>query len=237
MTDFHGKTALVIGGSRGIGASIVKRFAADGAKVTFTYAGSKDAAEALATQTGATAVKSDASDRTQTISTVKAAGALDILVVNAGTLVLGDPLETDPDAVDRMIDINVRAPYHAAVEAARQMPDGGRIIIIGSVNGDRMPFAGGAAYALTKSAVQGLARGLARDFGPRNITVNVIQPGPIDTDMNPADGPMKDTMHGFMALKRHGRPEEIAGLAAYLAGPEGGFMTGAMHTIDGGMGA
>ena len=237
MTDFHGKTVLVLGGSRGIGAAIVRRFANDGAKVTFTYAGSKDAADALAAATGAEAVKSDAGDRGQTIATVKAAGPVDILVVNAGTLVLGDPLQTDPDAVDRMIDINVRAPYHASVEAARQMPDGGRIIIIGSVNGDRMPFAGGAAYALTKSAVQGMARGLARDFGSRNITVNVIQPGPIDTDMNPADGPMKDTMHGFMALKRHGRPEEIAGLAAYLAGPEGGFMTGAMHTIDGGMAA
>jgi cyclic-di-GMP-binding biofilm dispersal mediator protein len=237
MTDFKGKAVLVIGGSRGIGAAIVRRFAGDGADVTFTYAGSKDAAETLAAEIDAKAVKSDAGNRNDTIATVKAAGALDVLVVNAGTLVLGDPLETDPDAVDRMIDINVRAPYHAAVEAARQMHDGGRIIIIGSVNGDRMPFAGGAAYALTKSAVQGLARGLARDFGPRNITVNVIQPGPVDTDMNPADGPMKDTMHGFMALKRHGRPEEIAGLAAYLAGPEGGFITGAMHTIDGGMGA
>jgi cyclic-di-GMP-binding biofilm dispersal mediator protein len=237
MTDFKGKTVLVIGGSRGIGAAIVRRFAGDGADVTFTYTGSKDAADKLAAEIGAKAVKSDAGNRNDTIATVKAAGALDVLVVNAGTLVLGDPLETDPDAVDRMIDINVRAPYHAAVEAARQMHDGGRIIIIGSVNGDRMPFAGGAAYALTKSAVQGMARGLARDFGSRNITVNVIQPGPVDTDMNPADGPMKDTMHGFMALKRHGRPEEIAGLAAYLAGPEGGFITGAMHTIDGGMGA
>lgn len=237
MTDFQNKTVLVIGGSRGIGAAIVRRFAGDGADVTFTYAGSKDAADTLATEIGAKAVKSDAGNRNDTIATVKAAGALDVLVVNAGTLVLGDPLETDPDAVDRMIDINVRAPYHAAVEAARQMNDGGRIIIIGSVNGDRMPFAGGAAYALTKSAVQGMARGLARDFGPRNITVNVIQPGPTDTDMNPSDGPMKDTMHGFMALKRHGRPEEIAGLAAYLAGPEGGFITGAMHTIDGGMAA
>jgi cyclic-di-GMP-binding biofilm dispersal mediator protein len=237
MTDFHGKKVMVLGGSRGIGAAIVRRFAADGAETVFTYAGSKDAADALAAETGAQGVKSDAGDRSHTIATIKAAGPLDVLVVNAGALVLGDPLETDPDAVDRMIDINVKAPYHASVEAARRMPDGGRIIVIGSVNGDRMPFAGGAAYALTKSAVQGMARGLARDFGARNITVNVIQPGPTDTDMNPADGPMKDILHGFMALKRHGRPEEIAGLAAYLAGPEGGFITGAMHTIDGGMAA
>jgi cyclic-di-GMP-binding biofilm dispersal mediator protein len=237
MTDFHGKNVLILGGSRGIGASLVRRFAADGAAVTFTYAGSKDAAETLAAETGAKAVKSDAGDRTETIATVKAAGPLDVLIANAGTLALGNPLEIEPDAIDKMIDVNVRAPYHASIEAARNMPDGGRIIIVGSVNGDRMPFAGGAAYALTKSAVQGMARGLARDFGDRNITVNVIQPGPTDTDMNPKDGPMKDTMHGFMALKRHGKPEEIAGLAAYLAGPEAGFITGAMHTIDGGFGA
>src|SRR5690606_40377628 len=99
----------------------------------------------------------------------------------------GDALELEPDAIDRLIRINLHAPYHAAVEAARQMPEGGRIIVIGSVNGDRMPFAGGAAYALSKSALQGMARGLARDFGPRGITINVVQPGPIDTDGNPAD--------------------------------------------------
>jgi len=109
--------------------------------------------------------------------------------------------------------------------------------VIGSVNGDVMPFAGGAAYALTKSAVQGMVRGLARDFGARGITVNSIQPGPVDTDMNPADGPMADTMHGFMAIKRHVRSDEVAELAAYLAGPHGAMMTGAMHTIDGGFGA
>ena len=237
MTDFHGKKALVLGGSRGIGAAIVRRFAGDGADVTFTYAGSKDAADALAVETGAKAVRSDAADRAAVIGTVREAGPLDILVISAGTLALGNPLELDADAVDRMIDVNVRAPYHAAVEAARSMPDGSRIIVIGSVNGDRMPFAGGAAYALTKSAMQGMARGLARDFGGRNITVNVIQPGPTSTDMNPEDGPMSDFVHGFMALKRHGRPEEIAGLAAYLAGPEAGFITGSLQTIDGGFGA
>ena len=160
-----------------------------------------------------------------------------MLVVNAGALVIGNPLELDADAIDRMIDINIRAPYHAAIEAARRMPEGGRIIVIGSVNGDHMLFAGGAAYAMTKSALQGMARGLARDFGERRITVNVIQPGPTATDMNPEDGPMSELMHSFMALKRHGRPEEIAGLAAYLAGPEAAFTTGALHTIDGGFGA
>jgi len=237
MTDFTDKNLLVIGGSRGIGAAIVRRFANDGADVAFSYAGSAEAAAALASSTGATAIRSDAGDRAAVIDLVKGRGALDILVVNAGALIMGDPLEADADAIDRMIDINVRAPYHAAVEAARQMRDGGRIIVIGSTNGDRMPFAGGAAYAMTKSALQGMARGLARDFGPRGITVNIVQPGPTDTDMNPSDGPMSGFMHDFMAIKRHATGEEIAGLVAYLAGPEAGIVTGALHTIDGGFGA
>lgn len=237
MTTFADKSVLVLGGSRGIGAAIVTRFAADGAKVTFTYSGSEAAAKTLADATGSTAVQTDSADRDAVIARVRDTGPLDVLVVNAGVLLVGDALEQDADAVDRLLAINVHAPYHAAVEAARQMPAGGRIIIIGSVNGDRMPVPGLAAYALSKSALQGLARGLARDFGPRGITVNVVQPGPIDTDLNPESGPMKDLMHGFMAIKRHGRVEEVAGLTAWLAGPEASFVTGAMHTIDGGFGA
>lgn len=228
---------LILGGSRGIGAAIVRRFASSGASVAFTYAASSTAADLLAQDTGAQAVQSDAADRDAVIAVVKAHGPLDVLVVNAGALVLGDPLELDPDAIDRMIDLNVRAPYHASVEAARTMRDGGRIVIIGSVNGDRMPFAGGAAYALTKSALQGMARGLARDFGARGITVNIVQPGPTDTDMNPQDGPMSGLMHSFMAIPRHVRPDEIAGMVAWLAGPDAGAVTGALHTIDGGFGA
>lgn len=237
MGEFTGRKVLVLGGSRGIGKAIVRRFAKTGAAVAFTYAGSKDAAEALATESGAEAVRTDSADRDALIATVADRGALDVLVVNAGTLVLGDPLTLDPDAIDRMIDVNVRAPYHAAVEAARRMNDGGRIIIIGSVNGDRMPFAGGSAYALTKSAVQGMVRGLARDFGDRGITVNAIQPGPTDSDMNPADGPMASTMHGFMAIKRHIHADEVAELAAYIAGPHAAMITGSFQTIDGGFGA
>ncbi|MCC5809273.1 MAG: SDR family oxidoreductase [Ectothiorhodospiraceae bacterium] len=237
MSAFQKKSVLVLGGSRGIGAAIVRRFASEGAAVAFSYAGSPEAAEQLASETGSTAILTDSANRDAVIELVRESGPLDVLVVNAGIAVFGDALEQDPDAIDRLFRINIHAPYHAAVEAARQMPEGGRIIVIGSVNGDRMPNPGMASYALSKSALQGLARGLARDFGPRGITVNVVQPGPIDTDANPADGPMKELLHGFMAIKRHGRPEEVAGMVAWLAGPEASFATGAMHTIDGAFGA
>jgi cyclic-di-GMP-binding biofilm dispersal mediator protein len=237
MGVFEGKSVLVLGGSRGIGAAIVRRFRADGAQVTFTYAGSHEAAQQLAAETGSTAALTDSADRDAVIARVRDSGPLDVLVVNAGVALFGDALEQDPDAVDRLFRVNIHAPYHASVEAARQMPDGGRIVVIGSVNGDRMPVQGMASYALSKSALQGMARGLARDFGPRGITINIVQPGPIDTDANPEDGPMRDLMHSFMAIKRHGRPEEVAGMVAWLAGPEAGFVTGAMHTIDGAFGA
>ncbi|SOB86398.1 cyclic-di-GMP-binding biofilm dispersal mediator protein [Sphingomonas guangdongensis] len=237
MAAVDGKSVLVLGGSRGIGAAIVRRFTGDGARVTFTYAGSRDAALALAAETGATVEHTDSADRDAVIARVRDSGPLDVLVVNAGFAIFGDALEQDPDAIDRLFRVNIHAPYHASVEAARKMPDGGRIIVIGSVNGDRMPVPGMASYALSKSALQGLARGLARDFGPRGITINVVQPGPIDTDANPADGPMKELMHSFMAIKRHGRADEVAGMVAWLAGPEAGFVTGAMHTIDGAFGA
>lgn len=237
MHDFTGRNVLVFGGSRGIGAAIVSTFAEAGASVVFTYSGSKAAAEALAAETGTRAIQSDAADRDDVIATVRDAGALDMLVFNAGVAVMGDPLSLEADAVDHLIDVNVRAPYHAAVEAARTMVDGGRIIVIGSVNGDRVPWPGMAAYALSKSALQGMARGLARDFGPRGITVNVVQPGPTDTDMNPADGELAEQMHSVMAIKRHGTAADVASLVSYLAGPHASGITGAMHTIDGGFGA
>src|ERR671916_476231 len=222
MGLFEGKSVLVLGGSRGIGAAIVRRFRADGAQVTFTYSGSHEAAQKLAAETSSTAALTDSADRDAVIARVRDSGPLDVLVVNAGVALFGDALEQDPDAVDQLFRVNVHAPYHASVEAARQMPEGGRIIVIGSVNGDRMPVPGMASYALSKSALQGMARGLARDFGPRGITINIVQPGPIDTDANPEDGPMKDLMHSFMAIKRHGRPEDVAGGGGGVGGGGGG---------------
>ena len=236
MGEFAGKSVLVLGGSRGIGAAMVRHFVEAGAQVRFTYSGSKDAAEALAAETGASAHKADSAAREETVAAVRDAGALDILIVNAGVAMMGDPLKMDADAVDRLIDINVRSPYHAAVEAGRQMKDDGRIIIIGSVNGDRVPGPGFTAYALSKSAMQGLARGLARDFGPRGITVNTIQPGPVDTDMNPAEGPFAAMLHSMMAIKRHAHADEIAALALFLCGKDAALITGTTHTIDGGLG-
>lgn len=237
MSSFNGKSALVLGGSRGIGAAIVRRFATDGAKVVFTYLSSHDDAQALAAETGSRAMRADSGDRDSLIALIASLGPLDVLVVNSGILGAGDPLDMPPDDIDRLFRINIHAPYHAAVSAARTMPDNGRIIFIGSANADRMPMTGLAAYSASKAALKGMVKGLARDFGARGITVNIVQPGPTDTDMNPADGPLKDVMHDFMAIKRHATGAEIAGLVAYLAGPEAGIITGVAYNIDGGFAA
>lgn len=237
MAEFSGKKVLVIGGSRGIGAAIVKRLTDDGASVSFTWAGSHTKAEELARQTGAEAIQADATNRSEMVSVVRNAGPIDIFVFNAGICIAGDPLTLNPDDVDRMIDINIRAAYHCAVEAARSMPDGGRIILIGSTNANRVPFKGLAAYSMTKSALQSMVRGLARDFGERHITVNVIQPGPTDTDMNPANGPQADLMHSVMAIKEHGSADDVAAYVSFLASNAARGITGAMQTIDGGFSA
>lgn len=237
MAEFSGKKVLVIGGSRGIGAAIVKRLTHDGASVSFTWAGSHTKAEELARQTGAEAIQADATNRSEMLSVVQNAGPIDIFVFNAGICIAGDPLTLNPDDVDRMIDINIRAAYHCAVEAARSMPDGGRIILIGSTNANRVPFKGLAAYSMTKSALQSMVRGLARDFGERHITVNVIQPGPTDTDMNPANGPQADLMHSVMAIKEHGSADDVAAYVSFLASSAARGITGAMQTIDGGYSA
>ena len=241
-----GKVALVTGGSRGIGAAIAKRLAQDGAAVAITYAGSQGKAEqvvsAIKSSGGkALAIHADSADakalKNAVAETVKTLGRLDILVNNAGIAVIAPIDEFKLEDFDRSVAINVRAHFVATQEAVRHMGDGGRIITIGSVNADRMPFAGGAIYAMTKAAVAGLTRGLARDLGPRSITVNAVQPGPVATDMNPEDGEFAETLKGFMALKRYAKGEEIAGMVAYLASPEAGFVTGACLTIDGGFAA
>ncbi|RJT11379.1 3-oxoacyl-ACP reductase family protein [Rahnella inusitata] len=244
--SLQGKAAFVQGGSRGIGAAIVQRLANEGASVAFTYISSEEKAHALvktieASGGKAVAIKADSADensvRTAIDDAAKTFGKLDILVNNAGILAFGELDALTMDDFDRTIAINVRSVFIASQQAARHMPDGGRIITIGSVNADRMPFQGGAVYAMSKSALVGLTKGLARDLGPRGITVNNVQPGPVDTDMNPAEGEMADGMRSFMALNRYGKDVEIASFVSYLAGPEAGYITGANLTIDGGFGA
>ena len=244
--DLSGKVALVQGGSRGIGAAIVKRLAAQGAAVAFTYVSSAAKAEQLrdgviASGGKALAIQADSADATavrQAVkSTVETFGRLDILVNNAGVLAMG-PLESfSLEDFDRTLAVNVRSVFVATQEAARYMGEGGRVISIGSTNADRMPFAGGAAYAMSKSALVGLTKGLARDLGPRGITANNVQPGPVDTDMNPANSNFADSLLGLMASGRYGNVDEIASFVAYLAGPQAGYITGASLTIDGGFSA
>ncbi|WP_455921517.1 3-oxoacyl-ACP reductase family protein [Pseudomonas putida] len=241
-----GKVALVQGGSRGIGAAIVKRLAADGAAVAFTYVSSQGPAQALVDSINneggkALAIKADSADaeaiRAAVEQTAATFGRLDILVNNAGVLAIAPLAEFTLEDFDRTYTINVRSVFIASQAAARHMGDGGRIINIGSTNAERMPFEGGGAYAMSKSALVGLVKGLARDLGPKGITVNNVQPGPVDTDMNPADSDFADSLMGFMAVKRYGHADEIAGFVSYLAGPEAGYITGASLTIDGGFGA
>lgn len=241
-----GKVALITGGSRGIGAAIARRLARDGAAVAITYASAQQKADevvrAIESAGGrAVAIRADSGDagavKNAVAEAVRTLGRLDVLVNNAGIAVVAPLDQFSLDDFDRMVAVNVRAVFVAVQEASRHMSEGGRIITIGSVNADRIPFPGGGVYAMTKAAVAGLTRGLARDLGPRGITINNVQPGPIDTDMNPADGPLAEAMKGWTALARYGRGEEIADMVAYLAGPEAGFVTGASLTIDGGYAA
>ena len=240
------KVAFVQGGSRGIGAAIVKRLVQEGAIVAFTYVSSPDKAQALVSELEAKggralAIQADSSDSAALQQAIRIAaetfGRLDILVNNAGVLAMGPVEEFKLEDLDRTLDVNVRSVFVATQEAVRFMREGGRVITIGSTNADRMPFAGGAVYAMSKSAIVGLTKGLARDLGPRGITVNNVQPGPVDTDMNPADSDFADALKGLMALPRYGKAEEIASFVAYLAGPESGYITGASLTIDGGFSA
>ena len=244
MTKFlSGKVALVAGGSRGIGAAIVRRLQADGAAVAFTYISSDakaaELAESLSSPEGQPlAIKADSADpeavRQAVEKTIGRFGRLDILVNNAGILIHGMVDDVSVADFDRMVAINVRAVFFAAQAAVKHMAAGGRIITIGSVVADRTGFPGSSIYSMTKAAIAGLTRGLARDLGPRGITVNNVQPGPTATDMTPANAAVADKVRSLIALGRLGEDLEIAGMVAYLAGPESSFITGSSLTIDGG---
>jgi 3-oxoacyl-[acyl-carrier protein] reductase len=235
-----GKIALITGGSRSIGAAIVRRFSDDGVNVAFTYSNSQLKAEDIvrdieAAGGRALAIKADSADpkavRDAVTQTVAHFGGLDILVSNAGIMILGGVDEYDLADFDRMFAVNVRAVFIASQAAAKHMKPGGRIITIGSVVADRSGFPGSSVYSMTKGAVAAMTRGLARDLSPRGITVNTIQPGPTATDMTAGH---EELVRPLLSVGRLGKDTEIAGLAAYLASEEAAFVTGSSLTIDGG---
>jgi 3-oxoacyl-[acyl-carrier protein] reductase len=246
MSELNEKVALITGGSRGIGAAIAKRLAADGASVAITYAKDAGAASAVvkAIELGggkAIAIQADAADsdaiKDAVEQTVAIFGRLDVLVNNAGTAIPKTFEETTLDEMDRVIDINIRGTLVATQAALKHMKSGGRIIMIGSSVGERVMVPGLVPYSATKGAVKMFSQGLAREVGSRGITVNNIQPGPIDTDLNPAAGDWAVPQKAVTALDRYGRAEEVAALVAFVAGPESSYITGANLTVDGGTNA
>jgi len=244
--NLDGKIALVTGGSRGIGAAIAKRLAADGANVALTYTKGADAAKSVVKEierAGGTAIaiQADAADADASTAavdkTVAAFGRLDVLVNNAGTAIPKRFEETTLEELDRLIDVNVRGTLVVTQAALKHMKDGGRIIMIGSSVGERVLVPGLVPYSATKGAVKMFSQGLAREVGSRGITVNNVQPGPIDTDLNPAAGEWAVPQKAATALDRYGQVEEVAALVAFVAGPEASYITGANLTVDGGMNA
>lgn len=241
----QGKVALVTGGSRGIGAAIVKRLARDGADVAFSYAASPERAQQVAADVETLgrrvlALRADQANSGEVSALVRQVhahfGRFDILVNSAGVFVTGtvDDANADLAAFERQLDVNVKGVAAAVRAAAPLLSAGGRIVSIGTTGAERIPFAGAADYVATKAAVAAYTRGWARDLGPRNITVNVIQPGAINTEMNPQDGAFADTLKGMAALGRYGQPDDIAAAVAFLAGPDAGYITGATLNVDGG---
>src|SRR6202521_5459662 len=246
MSKLTNKVALVTGGSRGIGAAISKRLAADGASVAFTYAKDASAAsavvKAIELEGGrAIAIRADAADaeavKGAVEKTVAAFGRLDVLVNNAGTAIPKTFEETTLEEMDRMININLRGTLAATQAALKHMETGGRIIMIGSSVGERVLVPGLVPYSATKGAVKMFTQALSRELGSRGITVNNVQPGPIDTDLNPASGDWAVPQKAATALDRYGRADEVAALVAFVAGPESSYITGANLTVDGGMNA
>jgi 3-oxoacyl-[acyl-carrier protein] reductase len=246
MSKLTDKVALVTGGSRGIGAAIAKRLAADGAKVAITYTKGADAAasvvKAIERAGGkAIAIQADAADadagKAAVEKTVATFGRLDVLVNNAGTAIPKTFEETTLEDMDRVLDINVRGVLVATHAALKHMNEGGRIIMIGSAVGERVWTPGLVAYAATKGAVKIFTQALSREVGSRGITVNNVQPGPIDTDLNPAAADWAEPQKAVTALNRYGHVDEVAALVAFVAGPESSYITGANLTVDGGMNA
>jgi 3-oxoacyl-[acyl-carrier protein] reductase len=240
------KVALITGGSRGIGAAIARRLAADGAKVAITYTKGADAAASVVKEIEhdggtALAIQADAADadavKAAVEKTVATFGRLDVLVNNAGTAIPKPFEEATLEEMDRVLDINVRGVYVATQAALRHMKSGGRVIMIGSAVGERVAAPGLVPYAGTKGAVKMFTQALAREIGSRGITVNNVQPGPIDTELNPAAGEWAVPQKAATALDRYGRVEEIAAMVAFVAGPESSYITGANLTVDGGMNA
>ena len=255
MSQLIGKTALVTGGSRGIGAAIVRQLAREGARVAFTYSKSAESAQTLVSEIeelhraaapgngkdagpAALALQVDSMDpaavQTAVSTTVEQFGQLDILVNNAGIFELKPTGEFTLDDYERQMGVNARAVFAAIQRAAQVLPDGGRIINIGSNLAERVPSPGMSLYAMSKAAVWGLTKGAARDLGPRGITVNIIQPGSTDTDMNPASGPHAGEQRTLRAISQYNSPEEIAAMAVYLASDAARSITGASLLIDGG---
>ncbi|MFI0806944.1 SDR family NAD(P)-dependent oxidoreductase [Streptomyces echinatus] len=243
MSDLTGKVALVTGGSRGIGAAIAKRLADAGAAVALTYVQAEDQAREVAKRIEAdggraAVVRADLTrpdDAAEAVEqTVRELGGIDILVNNAGFLSYGPLDEVTVEHLDQVLAVDVRSVFLAAQAAARHMRDGGRIISVGSCFNGRVPAGNFVLQATAKTALIGLTKGLARELGPRGITATVVDPGPIDTDMNPADGDSADWQRSLTALGRYGEAEDIAAAVAYLAGPGGRYITGTALAVDGG---
>ena len=241
-----GKRALVTGGSRGIGAAIARQLAADGADVALTYEKSADRAEAVAADIRAlgrkaVVIQADAGSTEGAKAAVDGAasglGGIDILVNNAGVARMGAFADQPLEEIDAQLNVNVRGVFLTTQAALAHIPDGGRIITIGSNVGQQVPFGGLTVYSATKSALESFTRGLARELGSRHITVNLVRPGPTDTDMNPADGPLAGSVLPGLALPRYGKPEEVAAAVAFLAGPGAAYVTGSGILVDGGANA
>ncbi|MDT3376520.1 SDR family oxidoreductase [Labrys neptuniae] len=241
-----GKRTLVTGAARGIGAAIALKLAEDGADVAITYEKSADKAEALAAEIRALgrkalAIQADAAcpeaAKTAVEQTVADLGGLDILVNNAGVLIAGAFSAQSLEEIDLQLNVNVRGVFVTTQVALQHIPNGGRVVTIGSNAGLSVPFAGIAVYAATKSAMESFTRGLARELGPRDITVNLVRPGPIDTDMNPADGPLAPSILPSLSIARYGKTREVAEAVAFLAGPGAAYVTGSGILVDGGISA